>query len=148
MEVILTQDVDKLGAYNEVVKVRPGYARNFLIPRGLALVANQANKSIIAQKVKQYQAKQEKVMAELQSIAEQLNNAVISVGAKTGTSGKIFGAVTTLQIADAIKKQKGFDIERKKVTLSEDIKMLGTYAATIQLHKEISISINVEVVAE
>ncbi|MFM2226190.1 MAG: hypothetical protein RJA07_2392 [Bacteroidota bacterium] len=148
MEVILTQDVDKLGAYNEVVKVRPGYARNFLIPRGLALVANQANKSIIAQKVKQYQAKQEKVMAELQSIAEQLNNAVISVGAKTGTSGKIFGAVTTLQIADAIKKQKGFDIERKKVTLSEDIKMLGTYAATIQLHKEISVSINVEVVAE
>ncbi|MEN9521966.1 MAG: hypothetical protein RL065_343 [Bacteroidota bacterium] len=148
MEVILTQDVDKLGAYNEVVKVRPGYARNFLIPRGLALVANDANKSIIAQKVKQYQAKQAKVMAELQAIAEQLNNAIITVGAKTGTSGKIFGAVTTLQIADAIKKQKGFEVDRKKVTIADEIKMLGTYVATIQLHKEISVSVNVEVVAE
>jgi large subunit ribosomal protein L9 len=148
MEVILTQDVDKLGAYNEVVKVRPGYARNFLIPRGLALVANDANKSIIAQKVKQYQAKQAKVMAELQAIAEQLNNAIITVGAKTGTSGKIFGAVTSLQIADAIKKQKGFEVDRKKVTIADEIKMLGTYVATIQLHKEISVSVNVEVVAE
>jgi large subunit ribosomal protein L9 len=148
MEVILTQDVDKLGAYNEVVKVRPGYARNFLIPRGLALVANQANKSIIAQKVKQYQAKQAKVMAELQAVAEQLNNAIITVGAKTGTSGKIFGAVTSLQIADAIKKQKGVEVDRKKVTIADEIKMLGTYVATIQLHKEISVSVNVEVVAE
>jgi len=148
MEVILTQDVDKLGAYNEVVKVRPGYARNFLIPRGLALVANDANKSIIAQKVKQYQAKQAKVIAEFQAIAEQLNNAIITVGAKTGTSGKIFGAVTSLQIADAIKKQKGFEVDRKKVTIADEIKMLGTYVATIQLHKEISVSVNVEVVAE
>jgi large subunit ribosomal protein L9 len=103
MEIILTQDVDKVGAYNEVVKVRSGFARNFLIPKGLALVANDSNKKIIADKVKQHQAKVEKVMAELRTIAEQLNNAVITVGAKTGTSGKIFGAVTALQVADAIK---------------------------------------------
>jgi large subunit ribosomal protein L9 len=148
MEIILTQDVENLGSYNEVLKVRPGYARNFLIPRGLALVANSANKAIIAQKVKQYQAKQEKVMAELRALAEQLNNAVITVGAKTGTSGKIFGAVTTLQVVDALKKQKSIEVDRKKVTLADDIKMLGTYAATIQLHKEISVSINVEVVGE
>jgi large subunit ribosomal protein L9 len=148
MEIILTQDVENLGSYNEVLKVRPGYARNFLIPRGLALVANSANKAIIAQKVKQYQAKQEKVMAELRTLAEQLNNAVITVGAKTGTSGKIFGAVTTLQVVDALKKQKSIEVDRKKVTLADDIKMLGTYAATIQLHKEISVSINVEVVGE
>jgi large subunit ribosomal protein L9 len=148
MEIILTQDVENLGSYNEVLKVRPGYARNFLIPRGLALVANSANKAIIAQKVKQYQAKQEKAMAELRAIAEQLNNAVITVGAKTGTSGKIFGAVTTLQVVDALKKQKSIEVDRKKVTLADDIKMLGTYAATILLHKEISVSINVEVVAE
>jgi len=148
MEIILTQDVENLGSYNEVLKVRSGYARNFLIPRGLALVANAANKAIIAQKVKQYQAKQEKVMAELRTLAEQLNNAVITVGAKTGTSGKIFGAVTTLQVVDALKKQKSIEVDRKKVTLADDIKMLGTYAATILLHKEISVSINVEVVAE
>jgi large subunit ribosomal protein L9 len=148
MEVILTQDVDKLGSYNEVVKVRPGFARNFLIPKGLALVANNTNKKVIAEKVKQYQAKQEKVMAELRLVAEQLNNAVITIGAKTGTSGKIFGAVTTLQVAEAIKKQKNFEIDRKKITLTEDIKMLGTYAATIQLHKELPVSINVEVVGE
>ncbi len=148
MEVILTQDVDKVGAYNEVIKVRSGYARNFLIPKGLALVANDGNKKMIADKVKHHLAKQEKAMAEFRAVAEQLNNAVITVGAKTGTSGKIFGAVTNLQVADAIKKQKGFEVDRKKIHFSEDIKNLGTYAATIQLHKDVSVSINVEVVGE
>ena len=103
MEIILTQDVDKVGSYNEVVKVRPGYARNFLIPKGWALVANDTNKKIIAERMKQYQAKQEKLMAELRTVADTLNNAVITVGAKVGTTGKIFGAVTAIQIADAIK---------------------------------------------
>ena len=148
MEIILTQDVDKVGSFNETLKVRSGFARNFLIPRGLALVANDTNKKMVADKVKQHQAKQEKAMAEFRNLAEQLNNAVITVGAKTGTSGKIFGAVTTLQVADAIKKQKSIDIDRKKISFGEEIKMLGTYAATIHLHKEISVSINVEVVGE
>ena len=148
MEIILTQDVDKVGAYNEVVKVRPGFARNFLIPKGLALVANDSNKKIIADKVKQHQAKVEKMMAELRTIAEQLNNAVITVGAKTGTSGKIFGAVTALQVADAVKKQKGIEVDRKKITFGEEIKNIGTYVATINLHKEISVAVNVEVVGE
>ena len=123
MEIILTQDVDKVGAYNEVVKVRSGFARNFLIPKGWALVANNTNKKIIADKVKQHQAKVEKVMDELRTIAEQLNNAVVTIGAKTGTSGKIFGAVTTLQVADAIKKQKSIEIDRKKIHFTEEIRI-------------------------
>ncbi len=148
MEIILTQDVDKVGSYNEVVKVRPGFARNYLIPKGWALVANESNKKMIAEKMKQYQAKQEKVVAELRAIADVLNNSVITVGAKTGTSGKIFGAVTAIQIADAIKKQKNVDIDRKKIHLAEEVKMLGTFSATINLHKDIIATINVEVVAE
>jgi large subunit ribosomal protein L9 len=148
MEIILTQDVENVGSYNDVIKVKPGYARNFLIPKGLALVANEGNKKMIAEKKKQYQAAAEKKMAELTALSESLNNCVITVGAKTGTSGKIFGAVTTLQIAEAIKKQKNVDIDRKKIVLSEEVKMLGTFSATISLHKEISCQINVEVIAE
>jgi large subunit ribosomal protein L9 len=148
MEIILTQDVDNVGSYNEVVKVRPGYARNFLIPKGLALVANDTNKKIIAERMKQYQAKQEKLMAELRTIADTLNNAVITVGAKVGTTGKIFGAVTAIQIADAIKKQKNVEVDRKKIHIAEEIKTTGTFSATLNLHREISATINVEVIGE
>ncbi len=148
MEVILTQDVEKVGNYNEVLKVKPGFARNYLIPKGLALVANESNKKAIAEKQKQYAVKQEKIMAEFTALAEQLNNAVVTVGAKTGTSGKIFGAVTPMQVAEAIKKQKGVEVDRKKIHLAEEVKMLGTFAATINLHKDIVCNINVEVVAE
>jgi large subunit ribosomal protein L9 len=148
MEIILTQDVDKVGAYNEVVKVRPGFARNFLIPKGLALVANVTNKKIIADKVKQHEAKVAKLKAELNEIAEQLNNAVVTVGAKTGTSGKIFGAVTALQVAEAIKKQKSIEVDRKKISFVDEVKTLGTFVANVQLHKDITVQVNVEVVAE
>jgi large subunit ribosomal protein L9 len=148
MEVILTQDVDKVGGFNEIIKVRPGYARNFLIPRGLALVANDVNKKMIADKIKQHQAKVEKQLAEIRSIAEQLNNTVVTVGAKSGTSGKIFGAVTPLQVADAIKKQKSIEIDRKKISFAEEVKNLGTYVANIELHKDIKVQVNVEVEAE
>jgi large subunit ribosomal protein L9 len=148
MEIILTQDVDKVGSYNEVVTVRAGFGRNYLIPKGWAMMANESNKKMIAEKMKQYQAKQEKLTAELRDIADVLNNSVITVGAKTGTSGKIFGAVTAIQIADAIKKQKNVEVDRKKIHLSEEVKMLGTFSATINLHKDIIATINVEVVAE
>jgi large subunit ribosomal protein L9 len=148
MEIILTQDVDKVGSYNEVVTVRAGFGRNYLIPKGWAMMANESNKKMIAEKMKQYQAKQEKLTAELRGIADILNNSVITVGAKTGTSGKIFGAVTAIQIADAIKKQKNVEVDRKKIHLSEEVKMLGTFSATINLHKDIIATINVEVVAE
>ena len=112
------------------------------------MMANESNKKMIAEKMKQYQAKQEKLTAELRGIADILNNSVITVGAKTGTSGKIFGAVTAIQIADAIKKQKNVEVDRKKIHLSEEVKMLGTFSATINLHKDIIATINVEVVAE
>lgn len=149
MEVVLLQDVDKLGAQNAIVKVRPGYARNFLIPRGLALVANDGNRKFANEKAKQQQRRDEKLLSQLQTIVDQLKRTVVKVGAKTGTSGKIFGSVTTLQLADAIKKQFGVNVDRKKISLiDEEIKTLGTYKALVDLHKDVKVEIDFEVVAE
>ncbi len=149
MEVVLLQDVDKLGSQNQVVKVKPGFARNYLIPKGLALVANEGNKKLSAEKQKQAQRREDKLLSQLQNIVDQLRQTVVKVGAKVGTSGKIFGSVTTLQIADALKKQFGVGIDRKKISiLEEDIKMLGTYKALVDLHKDVKVEIDFEVVAE
>lgn len=149
MEVVLLQDVDKLGTQNAIVKVKPGFARNYLIPRGLALVANDGNKKFAQEKQKQAARREEKLVSQLQTIVDQLRNTVVKIGAKTGTSGKIFGSVTTLQLADAIKKQFGVNVDRKKVSiLEEDIKTLGTYKALVDLHKDVKVEIDFEVVAE
>lgn len=149
MEVVLLQEVDKLGAQNAIVKVKPGFARNFLIPRGLALVANEGNKKFALEKQKQAQRREEKLVSQLQNIVDQLKKTVVKIGAKTGTSGKIFGSVTTLQLAEAIKKQFGVNVDRKKVSiLEEDIKTLGTYKALVDLHKDVKVEIDFEVVAE
>ena len=115
MEVILIQDVDNLGAANEVVKVRNGYARNYLIPRKLALEANPSNRKQQEEKTKQLQKKEAKMLAELNQVITKLKEAPLKIGAKTGTSGKIFGSVTSLQLARAIREQKGYDIDRKKI---------------------------------
>jgi len=149
MEVVLLQDVDKLGAQSQIVKVKPGFARNYLIPRGLALVANEGAKKFAVEKQKQQQRREEKLLSQLQTIVDQLRRNVVKVGAKTGTSGKIFGSVTTLQLSDAIKKQFGVNVDRKKISiLEEDIKMLGTYKALVDLHKDVKVEIDFEVVAE
>jgi large subunit ribosomal protein L9 len=147
MEVILKQDVDGLGYKNDTVKVRAGYGNNFLIPNGLALIANDSNKRLTAENVRQAAHKAEKLKQDANALASKIGEITIEIGAKAGESGKIFGAVTALQIADALKA-KGFDIDRKKVHLKEIPKQIGTYSANLDLHKEVKHEIKVKVVAE
>src|SRR5690242_6117828 len=115
MQVILIQDVDNLGGANELVKVKNGYARNFLIPRKLAVEANPSNLKQLDEKRKQLQKKEEKLLAQINSVVAVLKESPLKIGAKTGTSGKIFGSVTSLQIARAIRDQKGYEIDRKRI---------------------------------
>ncbi len=146
MEVILKQDVKNLGSKDDVVKVRPGYGRNFLLPRGLAIVADQSAKKVHTEVLKQRSHKEAKIKAEAEKIAEKLKSMVLKVGAKVGESGKIFGSVNAIQLAEAIKNL-GFDVERKNIQLDEEgIKTLGTYQATVKLHKEVIVKLPFEVV--
>ncbi len=147
MEVILTQDVQGLGYKNDVVKVKAGYGRNYLIPNGVALVANDSNKRMVAENTRQAAHKAAKVKQDAEAIANKLGEMVIELKTKAGETGKIFGAVTALQIADALKA-KGFDVDRKKVVLKESPKQLGTYKVTLDLHKEVKHEITVNVVSE
>ena len=148
MEVILIQDVDNLGGINEVVKVRNGYARNFLLPRKLAVEANPGNMKQLEEKRKQQQKKEEAMLAEVNSVIEKLNEAPVKIGAKSGTSGKIFGSVTNLQLSRAIRDQKGYEIDRKKITLPDEVKELGMYKAHIDFGNGKSTDVEFEVVGE
>jgi len=147
MEVILKQDVAGLGYKNDTVKVKAGYGNNYLIPNGFALIANEANKRLISENIRQAAHKAAKVKQDAEALAAKIGDLTIEVGTKAGESGKIFGAVTALQIADLLKA-KGFDIDRKKVVLKETPKQIGTYSATLDLHKEVKHEIQVKVVAE
>lgn len=148
MEIILKQDVKSLGYKDDMVNVRPGYGRNFLIPKGLAIIANETNKKILAETTKQRSFKEEKIKTIAQTTATALKGLVVKVGAKVGEKGRIFGSVNTLQVADAIKKL-GYEVERKNITLSEEaIKTIGTYTANVKLHKEINVDVTFEVVEE
>src|ERR1700740_1070597 len=148
MEVILKQDIKNLGFKDDVVTVRPGYGRNFLIPQGVATLATETNKKILAEVVKQRSFKEEKIRKEATSNAEKLAGVSISVGAKAGESGKIFGSVTNIQIAEALKKA-GYDVERKNIEMKEDsIKALGAYTAKVRLYKDIVAEVKFEVVSE
>ena len=148
MEVILIQDVDNLGAANEVVKVKNGYARNFLLPRQLAVEASSSNRKQLEERMKQVKKKEEKMLAQINSVVEKLKEAPLKVGAKTGTSGKIFGSVTPLQISRAIREQKGYDIDRKKIQIIDEVKELGTYKAGIDFGNGKSAEVEFEVVGE
>jgi len=148
MEVILIQDVDNLGGINEVVKVRNGYARNFLLPRKLAIEANSGNMKQLEEKMKQQKKKEEAMLAEVNSVIEKLNESPVKIGAKTGTSEKIFGSVTNLQLSRAIRNQKGYNIDRKKISLPEEVKELGTYKAHIDFGNGKSTDVAFEVIAE
>lgn len=149
MEVILLQDVSKLGKENEIVKVKDGFARNYLIPNKFAILADDSGKKHIAELDKQQTRREEKMLKEINSIVEVLRSSTFKVGAKTGTSGKIFGSVTSFQLADAIKKQKNLKVDRKKITMPEEIGTLGAYTAKIVLHKDVpEVDVNFEVVAE
>ncbi|MBL7730011.1 MAG: 50S ribosomal protein L9 [Chitinophagaceae bacterium] len=148
MEIILIQDVDNLGAKNEVVKVKNGYARNFLLPRQLAVENNPSNKKQLEERLKQVKKKEEKMLAEINSVISKLAEAPIKLGAKTGTSGKIFGSITSLQLSRAIREQRGYEIDRKKISIPEDVKELGTYKATIDFGNGKSTEVDIEIVAE
>jgi large subunit ribosomal protein L9 len=149
MEVILKQDVPSLGYTNERVNVKPGYARNFLIPQGIAILATETNKKILAENLKQKAFKEDRVRNEAEELAAGLKNITVRIGAKAAESGKIFGSVNAIQIAQALKDQFKFDIDRKKIHVDgEHIKELGTYKARIILHKEVQLEINFEVFAE
>jgi large subunit ribosomal protein L9 len=147
MEIILKQDVTGLGYKNDVVKVKAGYGRNYLIPNGVALIANEGNKRMIAENVRQMAHKAEKIKAEATSLAERIGEAVIELKTKAGETGKIFGAITSLQVSDALKA-KGFDVERRKISFKEQPKELGTYTALLDLHKEVKHEVKVNVTAE
>jgi len=147
MEVILKQDVQGLGYKNDVVKVKPGYGRNYLIPNGVALIANESNKKLVAENTRQVAHKAAKLKQDAEAIAQKVGDLTIEIKTKAGETGKIFGAVTSLQIADVLKA-KGFDIDRKRVILKETPKQLGTYHATLDLHKEVKHEITVNVVGE
>jgi large subunit ribosomal protein L9 len=148
MEVILIQDVDNLGGTNEVVKVRNGYGRNFLLPRKLAVEASPGNRKQLEEKMKQQKKKEDAMLAEVNSVIDKLNEAPLKVGAKTGTSGKIFGTVTSLQLSRAIRDQKGYEIDRKKITLPDEVKELGSYKAHIDFGNGKSTDVEFEVVGE
>ena len=148
MEVILIQDVDNLGAKNEVVKVKNGYARNYLLPRQLAVEGSSSNRKQLEERMKQVKKKEDKMLAEFNNVVAKLKEAPLKIGAKTGTSGKIFGSVTTLQIGRAIREQKGYEIDRKRISIPEEVKELGTYKATIEFGSGQSAEVEFEVVAE
>ncbi|MCA6073651.1 50S ribosomal protein L9 [Fulvivirga sedimenti] len=147
MEVILTQDIQGLGYKNDTVDVKPGYGRNYLIPQGYAVIASSSNKKKFAENIKQAAHKAEKLKKDAEDLAANIGDLVLEIGTKAGESGKIFGAVTTVQIAESLK-QKGFDIDRKRISFNQQIKQLGDYTAVIDLHREVKHEIGVKVVAE
>ena len=149
MEIILKQDVPNLGFKDDLVTVKEGYANNYLIPKGLAILALPAEKKKLAETMRQRAFKEEKIRKEAEKLAEKLQDIDVKIGAKVGTSGKIFGSVNALQIAEAIKNQYDLEIDRKKILVDGDtIKELGMYSAKINLHKEVRIDLKFEVIGE
>jgi large subunit ribosomal protein L9 len=148
MQIILIQDVDNLGQKNELVNVKNGYARNFLIPQKFAVEASPSNMKQLQERLKVQKVKEEKLLSEIAKVVEVLKAAPVKIGAKTGTSGKIFGSVTGVQIARAIKEQKGYEIDRRRIHILDDVKELGTYKAKIDFGKGNEAELEFEVVAE
>jgi len=151
MKIILKQDVPNLGYSDDIVEVKSGYARNYLIPQGFAIAANESNKKILAEVMKQRAFKIDKIRKEAEAEAKLLNGITVTIGTKAAAeTGKIYGSVNTIQIADAIKAQHNYDIDRKKITIldGDNIKELGTYKATAKLYKDIVAEITFEVVEE
>ena len=149
MEVILKQDVPNLGYTNDKVTVKAGYARNYLIPQGLAILATAANRKVLAETMKQRAFKEEKIFKSAEDLAQALGNVTVKIGAKAAESGKIFGSVNAIQIAQALKDQFNFEIDRKRIHVDhEHIKELGSYTAKVTLHKDLQVEIKFEVFAE
>ncbi|EOR96504.1 LSU ribosomal protein L9p [Arcticibacter svalbardensis MN12-7] len=147
MEIILKQDIKNLGEKDDIVSVKPGYGRNFLIPKGFGIMATSSAKKVLAENLKQAQFKQEKIKNDALAVAERLEGVKLSIGAKAGESGKIFGAVNTIQVAEALKKL-GFEVDRRRITFESEPKFVGEYVANLNLHKEVKVQVPFEVIAE
>jgi large subunit ribosomal protein L9 len=148
MEIILKQDVPNLGLKDDIVKVKNGYANNYLIPKGYATLATPSARKVHAENLRQRAHKEESIRQEAAAIAENLSGLNLVIGAKTSSSGKIFGSVNTIQISEALT-EKGFDIDRKKISIEGDqIKEVGKYKATIKLHRDVKVEVDFEIVAE
>lgn len=147
MEIILKQDIKGLGDKDDLVKVKSGYGRNYLIPQGFAHLATVSAKKVLAENLKQAAFKQDKIKKDAEGMAERLTDVKLSIGAKAGESGKIFGAVNTIQISDALKAQ-GFEVDRRRITFETDPKFIGEYVANLNLHKEVKVQVPFEVVVE
>ena len=148
MNVILKQDMPNLGHKDDIVAVKDGYARNYLIPKGIAINATAQNKKVHEEILRQRAHKEEQLKEAARQLAEELKKVSLSIGAKTSTKGKIFGSVNTIQIAEALI-EKGFEVERKNISIKDDlIKEVGSYSATVKLHKEVLVDIPFEIVSE
>ncbi len=149
MEIILKQDFTGLGYKNDLLKVKDGYARNYLIPKGIAVIATKSTKKALAELKKQQAFKEDKIVKEAETLAQALEGTELTIGVKAGTSGKIFGSVNSIVVANAIQEQKSLEIDRKLIELNEDhIKEVGKYQAKIKLHKNVEVAIELDVVAE
>ena len=147
MEIILKTDIAGLGYKNDIVAVKAGYGRNYLIPQGFAIMATPSNRKVVVENIKQAAHKVEKVRQDAFDLATAIGEMALTIPAKTGDSGKIFGRVTSLQISEMLK-EKGFDIDRKKISFDTEVKTTGDYAATLDLHKEVKHKIAFSVVSE
>ena len=149
MEIILTQDIKNLGYKNDIVNVKPGYARNYLIPQGMAILATESARKVLAENMRQQAYKQEKIKKEAQDLAAVLEGLSLRIPAKAASTGKIYGSVNNVQIANAIKEAKGVEIDRKHILVDDDtIKEVGNYKAKVRLHKDVTVEISFEVFAE
>lgn len=145
MDVILLEDIPNLGHKNEIVSVKDGYARNYLIPREIAIMATKSARKVHHENQRQRAHKEEKIKNEAEVLAKEMEKISLTIGAKASSKGKIFGSVNTLQISEALSK-KGFDVDRKKISLKEEaIKEVGKYSATVNLHKDVSVEIEFEI---
>ena len=147
MKIILKEDVSGLGYKDDVLEVKDGYGRNFLIPRGKAIVATPSALKVLAENQRQRAHKLAKIKADAEALAAQLTDVKLTIGAKTSATGTIFGSVNNIQIAEALEKL-GFNIDRKIIEIKEAVKEVGNYTATVKLHKEVAVEIPFEVVAE
>ena len=149
MEIILKQDITGLGYKNDLLNVKDGYGRNYLIPKGMAVIATESNKKQLTELKKQQSFKQEKIKKEAEALAQALEGTALKIAVKASTTGKIFGSVNNIIVANAIKEQKKVEIDRKKINLDEEhIKEVGTYKAVVKLHKDVEVEVELDVVAD
>ena len=148
MQIILLQDVENLGNAHEVVTVKDGYGRNYLIPKGAAVVANKTNLANLKEVIRQQDARENKMLGTYQDLAAKAASVTLTLTAKAGESGKLFGSISAAQIVEALRTQAGVEVDRKKVIMPDEVKELGAYTATLNLHKQVQAPVNFEVVAE